>query len=207
MLAGLLLAVTAASSHPYRPCSHVPGQPGPPIPDAVGAAEVRGEIAAAVDGIGGSRAFLRYLTVVATRESSLRPGVIHQLADDQDASAAAYARLRRAHRAAGNPFADRPEVWLTYGLFGMNSNNFIRRVHPHGDPRTLCKVNVAVAAYALAVQDVLPRMRRACDIEAPTWGDVHRAVQGGKLCPRAGRRSSLPVELAVVRVRLADVGG
>lgn len=203
----VVLATLAALQHPYSPCAHAPGQPGPPFPDAAGRAVVRAEIAEAVDGIGGSPTFARYLTVVAARESSLRPGVIHQLGPDRDASATAYRRMRPVYVRSGNPWADHPEVWLTYGLFGQNSNNFVTRLHPRANPRALCKVNVAVAAYALAVQDVIPRMRRRCGIESPTWGDVHRAVQGGKLCPRPGRRSRLPAQLAAAPAQLADVGG
>lgn len=208
MLAAVLATLAALQAHPYRPCAHAPDQPGPPVPATAEArAAVRAEIAEAVDGIGGSAAFARYLTVVAARESSLRPGVIHVLEEDQDASSAAYLRLRGAHRRAGNPFANRPEVWLTYGLFGLNSNYHARRVHPRADPRALCRVNVSVAAYARAAQDALRRMPRRCGIDAPTWADVHRAVQGGKLCPRAGGRTRLPLDLAVARVRLGDVGG
>jgi hypothetical protein len=205
MLAALLLALTAATSHPYRPCSHLPDQPGPAVADAAGQTEVRTEIAAAVDGIGGSAGFARYLLHVAARESTLRPGVIHQLDRDRVASAAAYRRLRGAHRRAGNPYADRPELWLTYGLFGMNSNYHTRRVHPHADPRALCRVNVSVAAYAIATQDVLRRMRRSC-VRSPTWADVHRAIQRGDLCPD-GRRENLPAAIADAPARLADVGG
>lgn len=203
MLAALLLALSAATSHPYRPCAHLPGQPGPAT-TAPAQAAVRAEISEAVAGLGGSPAFARYLTHVAARESSLRPGVIHVLEDDQLASEAAYRRLRGAHRRAGNPHADRPELWLTYGLFGMNSNYHARRVHPHADPRTLCRVNVSVAAYALAAKDVLRRMRRSC-VRSPTWADVHRAIQRGDLCPD-GRRENLPAAIADAPARLADVG-
>ncbi len=204
MLAALLLALTAATSHPYRPCAHLPGQPGPAIPTAAGAAAVRAEIAAEVDALGGSPAFARYLTHVAARESSLRPGVIHQLGEDQEASWAAYRRLGPAHKRAGNPYAELPEVWLTYGLFGLNSNYHSRRLHPRADPRALCKVKVSVATYALAAQDVLRRMRRCAP--TPTWADVHRAIQRGNLCPD-GRRENLPAAIGEAPARLADVGG
>ena len=204
MLAALLLAVTAVSSHPYRPCAHLPDQPGPAIPDAAGAAAVRAEIAGVVESLGGSPAFARYLIYIATRESSLRPGVIHQLDEDRGASLAAYRRLGGAHKRAGNPFAELPEVWLTYGLFGLNSNYHSRRLHPRADPRALCKVKVSVATYARAAQDVLRRMRRCAP--SPTWADVHRAIQRGDLCPD-GRRERLPSRIADEPARLADVGG
>ena len=206
MFAAFLATLAALQAAPYQPCSHAPYQPGPPVPATAEArAAVRAEIARAVDGIGGSTTFARYLTYIAARESSLRPGVIHVLADDADASAAAYRRLRSAHRRAGNPHADKPELWLTYGLFGLNSNYHARRVHPHADPRALCRVTVSVAAYARAAQDVLRRMRRRC-VSSPTWADVHRAIQRGDLCPD-GRRENLPAAIADAPARLADVGG
>ena len=205
MILALLTALIAVQSVPYHPCGHSPDQPGPPLPTAKEGASVRAEIAAAVDGIGGSTSFARYLTHVATRESSLRPGVIHVLNKDRTASTAAYRHLRGAHRRAGNPYADRPELWLTYGLFGMNSNYHARRVHPHADPRTLCLVHVSVAAYALAAQSVLRRMRRSC-VSSPTWADVHRAIQRGRLCPD-GHRENLPSRIADEPADLADGGG
>ena len=203
MLASLLLAVTAATNHPYRPCAHTPDRPGPPVPSAASAAEVQAEIRAAVDAIGGSPTFARYLTFVAARESSLRPGVIHVLDNDRAASAAAYRRLRTSHRRAGNPYANRAELWLTYGLFGMNSN-YRRAELPDGDPRSLCDLEISVEVYARATRGVLRRMRRC--VRTPTWADVHRAMQRGDLCPD-GRRENLPAAIAHAPASVLDVGG
>lgn len=202
MLAALFALLTA-SSHGYEPCAHAPGQPPPPV-ELASQEQARADIEAAVADIGGSPAFARYLVAVATRESSLRPGVIHTR--DADASAAAYRHRRKAHRAAGNPHADRPELWLTYGLFGLNSNYYSRALHPHADPRQLCSTRVSVATYARAAQGVLRRLRSTCRITSPTWGDIHRAIQGGDLCPDGGRER-IPAALATARVRLSDVGG
>ena len=201
----LLLALQAASAAPvdYAPCAHRPDEPGPQTSPAQQDI-VRSEIRAVVVELGGSEAFSRYLIAVATRESSLRPGVIH--VGDADAYTAAYKHKRRAHERAGNPFADRPELWLSYGLFGLNSNYYTRVLHPHADPRQLCSVRVSIATYALAAQGVLRRLPRACGIRRPTWADVHRAIQGGDLCPDGGRER-IPGAIAAARVRLADVGG
>lgn len=202
MLAAFFALLTA-TSHGYEPCAHAPGLPPPPI-ESAGQEQTRADIAAAVAELGGSPAFTAYLIAVAARESSLRPGVIHTR--DADASAAAYKHRRKAHRAAGNPHADRPELWLTYGLFGLNSNYYSRALHPHADPRQLCSTRVSVATYARAAQGILRRLRSTCGITRPTWADVHRAIQGGDLCPDGGRER-IPASIASARVRLSDVGG
>lgn len=201
----LLLALRVAAHAPvdYSPCSHRPDEPGPPR-DPVQQEAARADIRAVVAELGGSEAFASYLIAVATRESSLRPGVIH--VGDADAYTAAYKHKRRAHERAGNPFADRPELWLSYGLFGLNSNYYTRLLHPHADPRQLCSVRVSIATYARAAQGVLRRLPRACGVRLPTWADVHRAIQGGDLCPDGGRER-IPSAIAAARVRMADVGG
>jgi hypothetical protein len=146
--------------------------------------------------------FARYLIHVAARESSLRPGVIHR--KDADLSRAAYRRLRGRHRAVGNPWAGHSEVWLTYGLFGMNSNYYGLELDPKADPRRLCEVTYAVQVYAAAARRRLPRIRR-CGVAVPRWGDIHRAIQGGSVCPDGGVER-IPVWLAAEPVRPEDFG-
>ena len=201
MLAALF-AILTSSSHGWEPCGHAPDQPAPPI-TAAGQAQARAQIEDAVFELGGSPAFASYLLAVATRESSLRPGVIHTR--DAASSARSYRHKRKAHRAAGNPFADQPHLWLTYGLFGLNSNYYARALHPHADPRTLCSVRVSVATYARAAAGVLRRLKPACGITRPTWADIHRAIQGGDLCPDGGHER-IPGSIAAGRVRLSDLG-
>lgn len=205
MLASLLSLLTSmwGRPHGYEPCDHAPDQPAP-ARSADTQAQTRAEIQAAVSELGGSPAFSRYLIAVATRESSLRPGIIHTR--DADASAAAYQHRRRHLIAAGNPHARRPELWLTYGLFGLNSNYYATVLHPHADPRQLCSVRVSIATYAKAGQGVLRRMRSRCGIDRPTWADIHRAIQGGDLCPDGGRER-IPSSIAAARVRASDLGG
>lgn len=202
MLAAIL-ALQTALAHGYEPCGHSPDQPAP-VATRETQDQARTDIAAAVEDIGGSPAFTRYLTAVAVRESSLRPGVIH--VRDAAASAAAYKHRRKAHARAGNPFSDLPGLWLTYGLFGLNSNYYAREGNPLADPRQLCSVQVSVATYARVAQRVLRAMPRACRITAPTWADVHRAIQRGQLCPD-GKHERIPASIAQARVTLADVGG
>lgn len=198
-----LLSSLWARPHGYEPCSHAPDQPAP-ARDRHQQAQVRAAIAAAVSEVGGSPAFTAYLTAVAGRESSFRPGIIH--VRDAAHSTAAYRHKRRSLIAAGNPHARRPELWLTYGLFGLNSNYYSTALHPHADPRQLCSTRVSVATYAKAGQRVLRRMPRACGIDQPTWADLHRAIQGGHICPDGGRER-IPKTLAASPVSLADLGG
>jgi hypothetical protein len=190
-----LAALAALTQHPYTPCAHTPTTKAPVLSPAARemvAEEIRAEVAAG----GGSPALAAYLVHVARRESQLLPGVIHLHEKDRAAAAAAFARFR-GH--PGHQFAGRRELWLSYGLFGQNSN--YHEALP--DPRQLCTVRGAVGAYMKATRSALRRMR-SCSTSPPTWGDVHRAIQGGKLCPN-GRRQKIP--MAEVRVRPGDLGG
>jgi len=196
----ILAILTVAAAIDYAPCGHTPAEPGPPL-DHAEQARVADAIRAKVEQLGGSPTFARYLVAVASRESSLRPGVIH--VGDADDAAAAYRHLRKAHRRAGNPYADQPELWLSYGLFGMNSNYYARVLHPWADPRMLCDLDTAVETYAVVARRVLAKMG-GC-VETPTWADIHRAVQSGDVCPD-GRRSLLPTRIARIAVTLADFG-
>lgn len=197
-MTALVLALWAVLSRPFAPCSHAPDEPAPAWPDAEARAAVKAEIRDVVAELGGSPRLAAYLIVVAARESSLRPGVIH--VGDSGLAAAAYRRLRARHIATGHPFARRPDVWLSYGLFGMNSNYHAASVD---DPRQLCTTRGAVTAYVLAARSVTRRMRRC--VSEPTFGDLHRALQRGKLCPD-GRRPGLARHIAGAPIRPGDLG-
>lgn len=186
---------------PYYPCAHSPDEPGPRTTRAA-QLEVGAAIRREVERIGGSPMFARYLIHVAARESSLRPGVIHR--NDAALADAAYQRLRGRHHAAGNPWAGQREVWLGYGLFGMNSNYWAGEVDPRADPRRLCDLAYAVQTYAAAARSRLPRIR-GCGITTPRWEDIHRAIQGGRVCPDGGAER-IPAWLAAEPVRAGDLG-
>ena len=198
LLVALLAALSAAPD--YAPCDHRPDQPGPTTTLAEQAA-VASAIRAKVADMGGSPIFAEYLIVVAARESALRPGVIH-VGDTGDA-AAAYKHKRKAHSRAGNPYADQPELWLSYGLFGMNSNYYGRVLHPHADPRMLCDLDFAVETYAAAARRVLRKMG-GC-VETVKWNDIHRAIQNGDVCPTK-QRDRLPPRIGWRPMTRADLG-
>lgn len=161
---------------------------------------IRSEVAS----LGGSSVVADYLVAVARRESSLRPWVVHRLPKDVEASAKAWRRLRHLHRARGNPWADMAERWPTIGLFGLNSNYHAWRLGLRVDPRTLCRPSESVRAYFHAARSVLRKMVGRKCVDKPRLGDVHRAVQGGRVCPRAGEDLRGP--LARVFVSAADFG-
>ncbi len=193
----LSFLATLARANPYAPCAHTPDQPGPRSTQAT-RLDARDQIRAEVSHLGGSERFANYLIIVAARESSLRPGVIH--VGDAESSAAAYRRLRNKHIAAGHPLARRRDLWLTYGLFGQNSNYLRDYI---ADPRQLCTVPGAVTAYAAAGRRAIARMR-GC-VAQPTWADLHRALQRGKICPD-GRGERIPALLGAVPLRAGDLG-
>lgn len=177
-------ALAAALTRPL-PCAHALDAPRPAFSRAEQIRTAR-LIRAVVDATGGSDAFADVLVLVAQRESSLQPGLVHRLPKDMQGSAAAFRRTRGLYK--GNPFAGDAERWQTYGLFGMNSNYFTQIWDRTADPRVLCDAVVDVLVYQRAAQRMLAKMARtgAC---APTWANIHAAVSSGKLCPPEARLS------------------
>jgi len=187
-------AVLAALARPM-PCAHALDAPRPAFSRAEQVRTAR-LIRAVVDATGGSDTFADVLVLVAQRESSLQPGLVHRLPADTQGSAAAWRHTRGLYE--GNPFAGDARRWQTYGLFGMNSNYFTQVWDKAADPRVLCDAVVDVLVYQRAAQRVLAKMVRtgAC---APTWANIHAAVSGGKMCPPLAR-------LADFRYRAARAG-
>ncbi len=139
-----------------------------------------------------SAGFRNLLMLVALREASYQQGLVHQLNADLVSSRAAWRRV--SGRYEGNPWADDPEVWQTYGLFGMNSNFFTMLWDKQADPRVLCDAIVDIVVYRRAAIRAVKKLNG--DIRCknskgehytfngePTWATIHRAVNGGKLCP------------------------
>ena len=136
--------------------------------------------------------FTRLLHMVAMRESSMQQGLVHRLSPDLQGSYAAWRKMQTTYE--GNPHADDPEKWQTYGLFGMNSNYFTLLWDKAADPRVLCDAVVDVLVYRRAAIRMLKKAggNIVCKDEQgkpydystrATWETVHRAVSGGKLCP------------------------
>lgn len=187
-------AVLAALTRPM-PCAHALDAPRPAFSRAEQVRTAR-LIRAVVDATGGSDTFADVLVLVAQRESSLQPGLVHRLPADTQGSAAAWRHTRGLYE--GNPFAGDAERWQTYGLFGMNSNYFTQVWDKAADPRILCDAVVDVLVYQRAAQRVLAKMARTGTC-APTWANIHAAVSGGKMCPP-------PARLADFRRRAARAG-
>ena len=180
MLSTYLLA--AALTRP-APCAHALDAPRPRLSRAEQIRTAR-LIRLVVDETGGSDTFADVLVLVAQRESSLQPGLVHRLPADTRGSAAAWRHTRGLYD--GNPFAADAERWQTYGLFGMNSNYFTQVWDRTADPQVLCDAVVDVLVYQRAAQRIAAKLRRtgAC---AATWANVHAGVSGGKLCPPEAR--------------------
>ena len=176
------IALAAALTRPL-PCAHALDAPRPAFSHAEQIRTAR-LIRAVVDATGGSDTFADVLVLVAQRESSLQPGLVHRLPADTQGSAAAFRHTRGLYE--GNPFAADADRWQTYGLFGMNSNYFTPVWDKTGDPMALCDAVVDVLVYQRAAWRVLTKLSKtgACE---PTWANVHAAVSSGKLCPPEAR--------------------
>ena len=209
MIAALLLGLRALLQP--QPCVHAADEPRPRVTVA-DQARARRTIAEGVRLTGASRDFERLLVLVATRESSLQPGLVHRLPQDLDAARAAWRQTRAYYVAAGNPHAADPDRWRTYGLFGFVSPYYLRAWDPAADPRVLCDAAVDVLVYRRAADRLLRKLSKApCRRgQAVTWGVLHTAVARGDLCAetsadfrRRARRAGLDPD-AVARPR--DLG-
>lgn len=136
--------------------------------------------------------FGKLLQLVAARESSMQQGLVHRLSPDLEGSLQAWRKTAKFYE--GNPHASDPELWQTYGLFGMNSNYFTRVWDDQADPRVLCDAIVDILVYRRAVARVVKKAgapircqdeqgRTYDHVMRATWESVHRAVSGGKMCP------------------------
>ena len=141
--------------------------------------------------------FLKLLQLVAMRESSMQQGLVHRLSPDLEGSYSAWRKMQKTYE--GNPHADEPGAWQTYGLFGMNSNYFTLIWDKAADPRVLCDAVVDVLVYRRAAARMIRKAggNIVCKDERgqpydyttqATWETIHRAVSGGKLCP--GKREA-----------------
>lgn len=177
-------ALAAALTRPL-PCAHALDAPRPAFSRAEQVRTTR-LIRAVVDATGGSDDFADVLVLVAQRESSLQPGLVHRLPADTKGSTAAFRHTRGLYE--GNPFAADAERWQTYGLFGMNSNYFTPVWDKTGDPMALCDAVVDVLVYQRAAGRALAKLSKSGACE-PTWANIHAAVSSGKLCPPEARLS------------------
>ena len=212
MIASAMLAIRIAVEVP-RTCTHAIDQPRL----RVTAAEqqlARQVIEHVIARAGGSDDLRRLLLLVAERESSLQPGIVHRLPADLAASRAAWRHTRDLY--PDNPTAGVARLWQTYGLFGMNSSYFLRVWDQAADPRVLCDAVIDVLVYRRSLVRMFRRLVRpvSCGDRLvrvrPTWAALHGAVSGGKLCPgpaRDFRRRAARAGLDPDRVvRLVELG-
>jgi hypothetical protein len=121
-----------------------------------------------------------FLTLVATRESSLRPWKAHRLNGDVRANRSAWAK--QADRYDGSTHYDDRERWQGYGLFGQNSPLFVHHWDPAAPPEVLCREVEAVATYLTKARIAL---RKQADLGVPTtWASVHAALAMGEVRPK-----------------------
>lgn len=203
---GVLLLMQVATSLP-RTCVHTVDEPRPRVTPAEQQL-TRRVIAATVQHVGGSRDLERLLLLVAERESSLQPGLVHRLPQDLAASYRAFRHTREMY--AGNAWVSDTRRWQTIGLFGMNSNYFTILWDRTADPHVLCDAVVDVLVYRRALVRALhafarPVMCNGIEMQiAPTWATLHGAVSGGRRCPtpapdlrHRARRHALNVDRVV----------
>lgn len=141
----------------------------------------------------GANNFKRMLHKVARRESNNMWWVPHFHSTDVKGAQRALRRNRRAY--ADNVFKNDFERWQTVGLFGLNSANFVLKIqdgNPEFDPLWLSMPYYSIKAWyraAKAAEAKLRSGRLACSQRRTVyWSDVHRAVNGGSLCPRTGKK-------------------
>ncbi len=158
--------------------------------------------------------FHKLIQLVAVRESSLQQGLVHRLSPDLEGSYSAWRKMAKTYE--GNPHANDPTVWQTYGLFGMNSNYFTLVWDKTADPRILCDAIVDVLVYRRSAARMLRKVGGTivCKDEQgkpfnyttkPTWQAIHRAVSGGKLCPSKHEETAATMQ-KFFRGRAARVG-
>ncbi len=147
------------------------------------------------------------LTLVAHRETTLRPWKRHRLNGDIRWAAKAWERTAKIYghervdgrlrlRRTGNPHYRHDWRWrFGLGLYGMNASLFTRTWDAAAPPEILCRDIEATAAYLRSTRKAWRKLSGGinCDGKpgrewhgfggSPTWYDVHRYASGGKLCP------------------------
>lgn len=148
-----------------------------------------------------------FLSIVAIRESTLRPWKAHRLNGDVKANRAAW--MFKAKKYGHEHVIEREKVngewrdvivgvklthtgnrnyadekrWQGYGLFGQNSALFVYLWDPAAPPEVLCREVEAVATYTARARIAATKQRNLGI--APTWATVHAALAAGEVRPSA----------------------
>jgi len=163
-----------------------------------------------------------FLSLVAMRESTLRPWKAHRLNGDVRANREAWTlkakRYGHEHliekkkirgkgheriagvklRRGGNRYYADEQRWQGYGFFGQNSPLFVYLWDPAAPPEVLCREVEAVATYTERAR-VAATKQKNLGI-TPTWATVHAALAAGEVRPSLGaierfRKQAKRVEL------------
>ena len=133
-----------------------------------------------------------YLAVLALRESSWRPYVVHRLEGDREAALVSWRRM--ADHYVDSPAHGEPQRWVSRGYFGQNPALLLERWDATAVPEVLCGEVESTLVHLRVARDRLRRLERGvtCDGEehhgtaddhGPSWYDVSRANAGSDACP------------------------
>ena len=147
--------------------------------------------------VGCDKNMIRMLQIIAQRESHGKWWEHHWHQSDIKSIRTSRARLENKY--SDSEFWAQKKRWLTYGLFGMNSVNFIHRLNPQLPPQILKHPYFAILAYKRAADLAFQKLRHGVKCtnkngeqytfhgslkNKVTLSDIHAAVSGGSICPR-----------------------
>lgn len=130
----------------------------------------------------GSSDLLKFLKLIAIRESSLigthAPfdglGVVHRLTADEESSVRSWKSQK--DNLADNPFIDDQALWRTYGPYGMNASYSIYSFDKSADPRLLADTVAATIAQIKKIQFVAAKLDG--EVRCPSWSGRTRKQVG-----------------------------
>ncbi len=130
----------------------------------------------------GSSDLLRFLKLIAIRESSLigtsSPfdglGVVHRLTADEESSVRSWQSQKE--NLSENPFIDNQGIWRTYGPYGMNASYSIYSFDKTADPRLLADTVAATIAQIKKIHFVSAKLDG--EVLCPKWSGKSRKQVG-----------------------------
>ena len=139
-------------------------------------------ISLTVKELGGSKDLLRFLKLIAIRESSLigtkipfdSMGVVHRLSADEESSVRSWNNQKS--KLESNPFIKDSSLWRTYGPYGMNSVYSIYSFDKNADPRLLADTVAATIAQVQKLHFVANKL--GGEVTCPEWSGESRKQTG-----------------------------
>lgn len=139
-----------------------------------------------------------YLSVLAQRESSWRPYVVHRLGADRRANKRAWSKLSTTY--VDSSAYDEPRRWsVGLGYFGANPTYHLARWDATAEPETLCGEVEATLVHLRVARDRWRRLSNgvACDggehfgtdhDGQSSWYDISQSNSGSNACPGTSGR-------------------